>query len=56
MNGGYESMIWLNDEEGREYACYIEDVKDLQKGHNISEDLKKRCLNVNELIGAERCL
>ena len=54
MNGGYESIVWLNDEEGREYACYLEDVKDLENGVNISEDIKKRCLNVNDLIGTER--
>ena len=54
MKGGYESMVWLNDEEGREYACYLEDVKGLEKGHHISEELKKRCLNVNELVGTER--
>ena len=50
MNGGYESMIWLKDEEGREYACYIEDVKDLEKDRIIVKILKRYLLMLTSLL------
>mgnify|MGYP003573764066 CR=1 FL=1 len=25
--GGYESMVWVSDKDGKEYACYLKDVK-----------------------------
>ena len=55
MKGGYESMVWLSDNNGQEFVCYIDDL-----GENVKtrEDLKeedfKKCLNVNEIIGTER--
>ena len=26
-SGGYESMVWVNDRHGREFACYRTDIK-----------------------------
>ena len=52
--GGYESMIWLNDRNGREFACYVDDVKKNQHLEDLPEDLRGKCLDVNDLIGTER--
>ena len=43
-------MIWLKDEEGREYACYIEDVKDLEKDRIIVKILKRDLLMLTSLL------
>ena len=51
MKGGYESIEWIRDEDGKEYACYLEDIND--KEHLTDED-KAKCLDVNNLIGTER--
>ena len=49
--GGYESMVWVQDENGREFACYREDIKNPEE---LREEEKANCLNVNSIIGTER--
>ena len=50
-NFGYEAMVWVNDSEGREFACYR---KDIANPENLQEEEKAKCLNVNALVGTER--
>ncbi|MFZ5758190.1 MAG: hypothetical protein ACOY32_01005 [Thermodesulfobacteriota bacterium] len=55
MNGGYESLIWLHDREGHEYACSIDLFKgNVSPDHELTDEEKAKCLNVNLLIGTER--
>ena len=49
--GGYESMVWVQDRDGREFACYRDDIKDPEA---LTEDEKAKCMDVNLLIGTER--
>ena len=51
MKAGYESMIWVRDNDGREFACYMDDVKD---EHNLTEEERAKCLDVNQIVGTER--
>lgn len=51
MKSGYESMVWVRDRSGKEYACYLEDIKDR---NNLTEEERRKCLDVNLLIGTER--
>ena len=53
-SGGYESMVWVNDRHGREYSCYINDLKETESFDELPEELQKKCLDVNTLIGTER--
>lgn len=52
MKGGYESIIWISDTNGREYACYADDFT--KEPDNPDEDVLARCLDVNQLVGTER--
>ena len=27
----YQKMVWVRDKDGKEYACYIDDLKNLKK-------------------------
>jgi hypothetical protein len=49
--GGYESMIWVQDKNGKEFSCYVEDIQNPQQ---LTEEEKEKCLDVNTLIGTER--
>lgn len=51
MNGGYESMVWLRDKDGKEYACYLDDINGNEE---LTEEEKAKCLDVNQLLGTER--
>ena len=35
--GGYESMIWVKDRDGRQFSCYLEDIKNPE---NLTEEEK----------------
>jgi len=50
-SGGYESMVWVQDKNGREFACYMEDLKNPTE---LADNEKANCLDVNTLIGTER--
>ena len=55
MNGGYESIVWVTDREGREFACPMEVVqRDPLERRDLSEAEREKCMNVNLLIGTER--
>jgi hypothetical protein len=49
--GGYESMIWVKDRDGKQFSCYREDIKNPE---NLTEEEKSKCMDVNALIGTER--
>jgi hypothetical protein len=53
-SGGYESMVWINDRHGREFACYINDTKNIEHVEELPDELRAKCLDVNSLTGTER--
>ncbi len=54
MRGGYESLVWINDKSGREYVCYADDTRNKKSFEELTDDEKRSCDNVNQLIGTER--
>lgn len=53
MRGGYESLIWLNDKDGKEYVCEI-DSADKKSFDQLTDEEKKHCSDVNQIVGTER--
>ena len=54
MKSGYESLTWLNDQDGREYVCSIENNAGKTSFELLTEEEQKSCRNVNEIVGTER--
>lgn len=54
MKSGYESLTWLNDKNGSEYVCSIESNGAKKSYELLTEEEKKTCTNVNEIVGTER--
>lgn len=55
MKGGYESLVWLNDKDGKEFVCSIDDFNNDKKSFDeLTDEEKSRCENVNQLVGTER--
>lgn len=52
--GGYESMVWIRDKDGKEYACYLKDVKGIKTKEELTEEEKAKCMDVSQIIGTER--
>ena len=54
-SGGYESMVWIRDKDGKEYACYLDDIKGkIKKKEDLTEEEKAKCMDVSQLVGTER--
>ena len=51
MKGGYESMTWIRDKDGREFVCYLDDV---HSDHELTDEERANCMDVSQLIGTER--
>ncbi|MGB3224669.1 MAG: hypothetical protein WBB23_17835 [Desulforhopalus sp.] len=44
----YQSMVWVKDNNGKEYACYLGDLKDKD---NLTEEEKAKCMDVSQVLG-----
>ena len=53
MKAGFESLTWMNDKDGKQYVCYFEN-SDSKSFDDLSEDERKKCLDVNQIVGTER--
>jgi hypothetical protein len=54
MKGGYQSLIWVNDINGKEYVCSIDTSDNKRSFEQLSEDERKQCADVNQIVGTER--
>ena len=55
MKGDFGSMVWVNDEEGHEMVCTVDaDHLNEKKYENLTEEEKKTCMDVNQIVGTER--
>jgi hypothetical protein len=35
----YQKMVWIQDKDGKEYACYIDDLKRIKKKEELTQQL-----------------
>ena len=54
MKGGYEQLVWVNDKQGKEYVCNLDDLAMNKSFELLSQEEKKRCSDVNQIVGTER--
>jgi len=44
-------MVWVQDKDGKEYACYIDDLKQIKKKEDLSEEEKAKSLYLSTVLG-----
>jgi len=54
MKSGYESLVWVNDKDGKEYVCSLENLKSGTSFEQLSDEEKANCSDVNQIVGTER--
>ncbi len=47
----YQKMVWVRDKDGKEYACYIEDLKNLKKKEDLTDEEREKCLDISQVLG-----
>ena len=53
--GGYASLVWIRDKDGKEYACPMDAIKGKVKTkEQLTDEEKAKCTDVSTIIGTER--
>ena len=47
----YQKMVWIKDKDGKEYACYAEDLKNLKRKEDLSDEERESCLDLSQVLG-----
>jgi len=47
----YQKMVWVRDKDGKEYACYIDDLKSIKKKEDRTDEEKQKCLDLSLVLG-----
>jgi hypothetical protein len=47
----YQRMVFIQDKDGKEYACYIEDLKNLKKKEDLTPEEKEKCMDISQVLG-----
>ncbi len=47
----YQRMVFIQGADGKEYACYIEDLKNIKKKEDLSDEEKEKCLDISQVLG-----
>ena len=47
----YQKMVWIQDKDGKEYACYAEDLKSLKRKEDMTDEEKDQCLDISQVLG-----
>ena len=47
----FNKTVWVQDSEGAEYACYIDQDRKVQSKEDLSRKEQKSCLNLNTVLG-----
>jgi hypothetical protein len=52
---GYESMVWVRDNEGHEFSCTLDHSRsNVRSLDDLNDHERDSCMNVNQIIGTER--
>ena len=47
----YQRMVWIRDKDGKEYACYIDDLKSVKKKEDLTDEEKEKCTDISIVLG-----
>lgn len=47
----YQRMEWVKDTDGKEFACYHDDVKNFDSNKGLTREQKRRCLDTSLIAG-----
>lgn len=51
ISGEYQKMEFVQDKDGKEYACYHKDVENFDEEKGLSQKQKEHCLDTSQVAG-----
>lgn len=47
----FKKMVWIRDKDGKQYACYLSDLKNIKKPEQLSDEEKAKCTDLSLVLG-----
>ena len=47
----YQGMVFVHDKDGKEYACYAKDLKNLKKVEDLTDNEREKCTDLSQVLG-----
>lgn len=47
----YQKMVFIQDKDGKEYACYIDDLKNIKRKEDLTAEEKEKCTDISQVLG-----
>jgi len=47
----YQKMVFVQDKDGKEFSCYLDDVKDFDRNKGLSREQRAKCLDISQVAG-----
>ncbi len=47
----YQKMVFVHDKDGKEYACYAGDLKNLKKPEDLTDEEREKCTDLSTVLG-----
>ncbi|WP_163339429.1 hypothetical protein [Desulfopila sp. IMCC35008] len=47
----YKKMVFIQDKDGKEYACYIDDLKNIKRKEDLTDEEKEKCTDISQVLG-----
>lgn len=47
----FKKMVWVHDKEGKQYACYIDDPKQIKRKEDLTKEEQEKCMDLNVVLG-----
>jgi len=55
VKSNYETLLWIRESSGKEYACYADNVSPKNNGQvEIKDEDIKRCFDVKGIVGIDK--
>jgi transcriptional antiterminator Rof (Rho-off) len=47
----YHKMVFVHDKDGKEYACYAGDLKNIKKSEDLTDEEREKCTDLSTVLG-----
>jgi len=47
----YQKMVFVQDKDGKEFSCYLDDVKDFDSRKGLTREQRVKCLDISQVAG-----
>lgn len=47
----FKKMVWVRDKDGKQYACYISDLKNIKKPEELTAEEREKCMDLSLVLG-----